>query len=139
MAPSPEALARSLAALERGRVHYVCGRYFQAHEDWEAAWRVESGPMRRLLQGLIMAAAAYHKMAAQQHAVGMSILLERALEQLRPLPGGFAGLELDRFRAGLERSLDEARAWRVGAPPPAGPAPLGAALSTGDVASQPRA
>lgn len=119
------------AALERGRVEFAAGRWFSAHEAWEVAWRLEDGPRRRLLQGLIMAAGAYQKMAAGQPR-GMVLLLERALERLAPLPDGLAGLELDRFRAGIAWSLREARAWLRGAPPPAGPAPLGVALTARD-------
>ena len=124
MALSLDRMERSLAALEAGRVHYACGRFFTAHEAWEAAWRGEVGLMRRLLQGLILAAAAYHKMAALQHPRGMVLLLERALDALGPIPHGFGGLDLERFRAGLGRSLDEARRGRDGGPAPAGPAPL---------------
>jgi predicted metal-dependent hydrolase len=113
----------SAAALERGRVHFTSGRFFEARETWEAAWRAESGLMRRVLQGLILAAGAYQKMAARQPR-GMTLLLERAIERLGPAPDGFGGLELDRFRAGLDRSLAEGRAWLAGAPPPSGPAPL---------------
>lgn len=130
MALSLERMTRTAQALERGRVQYAGGRFFEAHETWEGAWRLESGLPRRLLQGLIMAAAAYHKMAAQQPR-GMIILLERALERLGPVPEGFEGLELDRFRAGLVRSLEEARAWQGGAPAPAGPAPLGSGVRAG--------
>lgn len=131
MALSLDRLEHSTRALELGRIHFASGRFFEAHAIWEDAWRLETGLMRRLLQGLIMAAAAYHKMAVQQHARGMTLLLERSLERLGPVPDGFAGLELERFRAGLERSLLEGRAWLAGAPLPSGPAPLGAHLSSG--------
>lgn len=125
MALSLERMQRSAEALERGRIHYVSGRFFEAHEAWEAAWHQEDGLMRRLLQGLIMAAGAYQKLAEGQPR-GMTLLLERALEQLRPVRDGFGGLDLTRLRGGLERSLVEARAWQGGAPAPAGPAPLAA-------------
>jgi uncharacterized protein len=126
MALSLDRLERSAAFLEHGRVQFASGRFFEAHEIWEEAWRTETGMTHRLLQGLIMAAAAYHKMALQRQPLGMARLLEKSLERLAPLPDGFAGLELDRFRTGLERSLLEARAWLAGGPAPAGPAPLGA-------------
>jgi predicted metal-dependent hydrolase len=133
-------MERTAAALERGRILFTTGRFFEAHQTWEEAWRAETGPLRRLLQGLIMAAAAYHKMAAQRQPRGMALLLERSLELLGPIPDGFCGLELDRFRAGLEWSLHEGRAWLEGAPPPSGPAPLGAAFSSrGGGASWPAA
>jgi len=125
MALSMSRLERSAVALEAGRIHYVSGRFFEARVAWEEAWHGETDPMRRLLQGLIMAAGAYHKLAHGQPA-GMCALLERALERLAPFQEGFAGLELDRFRAGLERSLVEARAWSAGAMAPSGPASLAA-------------
>ena len=125
-----EGLERTVVALELGRVHYTSGRFFDATETWEQAWREETGSARRLLHGLILAAGAYHKMANHRQPLGMTILLERALEALGPLPDGFGGLQLDRFRAGLGRSLLEARAWLDGGPAPSGPAPLGSAFST---------
>ena len=126
MAPSLDRTERLARRLELGRVHYACGRFFEAHQVWELAWREESGTPRLLLQGLILAAGAYHKMANQQQPVGMAALLEKALDRLEQLPDGLAGLELARFKDGLRRSLREARAWRDGAPTPSGPAPLGA-------------
>jgi len=140
MALSLGRMERSATALERGRVLFTSGHFFEAHQTWQEAWRGESGVMRRLLQGLIMAAAAYHKMAAQRHPRGMTLLLERSLGLLGPIPEGFCGLELDRFRTGLEWSLQEGRAWLDGAPPPSGPAPLGAGFSSrGGGASWPAA
>ncbi len=122
-------LDTTAAALERGRELYAAGKFFDAHQAWEAAWRQEIGPMRRLLQGLIQAAGAYHKMAEHRHPLGMARLLDLAIEQLDPLPDGFAGLQLARFREGLAESRMEAYAWLAGAPAPAGPAPLGAAVT----------
>ncbi|MBK9517126.1 MAG: DUF309 domain-containing protein [Anaeromyxobacter sp.] len=118
----------TVALLERGRELFVSGQYCEAHEIWEAAWRLERGDLRRVLQGLIQAAGAYQKLAARQPA-GMCRLLELALDRLEAAPDGLAGLELERFRAGLRGSLVEARRWHQGGPAPAGPAPLGASFS----------
>ncbi|HET9555257.1 MAG TPA: DUF309 domain-containing protein [Anaeromyxobacteraceae bacterium] len=128
MAPTQDRLWRTAEALERGRELYAAGRFFEAHEAWEVAWREESGAMRRLLQGLIQATAAYHKMAVQRQPRGMTRLLAMALDRLQPIPDGFAGLRLDRFRAGLVQSREEAFAWYSGGPAPSGPAPLGTYL-----------
>jgi hypothetical protein len=119
----------SMQALERGRELYAAGRYFDAHAAWEEAWREEAGAMRRLLQGLILASAAYHKMASQRHPLGMTKLLAKALDRLAPLPDGFAGLKLARFRAGLAESREEALAWLAGGPSPSGSPPLGTYLT----------
>lgn len=110
--------------LERGRGLFVAGRFMEAHETWETAWRAETGERRRLLQGLIFAAGAYQKLAQGQPS-GMVRLLELALDRLAPLTDGLGDLELSRFRAGLGGSLVEAQRWRGGGPAPSGPAPLG--------------
>jgi predicted metal-dependent hydrolase len=125
MALSMDRLQQTEGALERGRELFTAGRFFDAHAAWEEAWRGENGPMRRLLQGLILAAAAYHKLAVQRQPWGMTRLLELSLERLEPLPDGMAGLRLDRFRAGLIASREEAIDWHLGGPSPSGPAPLG--------------
>jgi hypothetical protein len=111
--------------LEQGRIHYASGRFFTALEIWAVGWRDGSGTPRLLLQGLILAAGAYQKMAAGQ-PVGMALLLERSLERLQFLPDGLAGLQIERFRQGLRGSLLEAWDWQEGAPPPSGAAPLAA-------------
>jgi predicted metal-dependent hydrolase len=125
MAVAIQPLHRSAALLEEGRELYAAGRFFEAHEAWEVAWREEVGARRQLFQGLVQAAAAYHKMVVQRQPVGMAKLLEGALLRLRPFPDGFAGLELERFRLGLSASWEEARRWQAGGPSPSGPAPLG--------------
>lgn len=125
MALSITRLELTEQALERGRVLYAAGRFFEAHEAWEEAWREEAGATRRLLHGLILVAAAYHKMAIQRQAAGMTRLLEKALDELQPLPDGFAALRLTRFKAGLAESREEALIWLSGGPSPSGPAPLG--------------
>lgn len=125
MALSITRLELTEQALERGRVLYVAGRFFEAHEAWEEAWREETGATRRLLHGLILVAAAYHKMAIQRQAAGMTRLLEKALAELQPLPDGFGGLKLARFRLAVAESREEALLWMGGGPSPSGPAPLG--------------
>ncbi|HTX89977.1 MAG TPA: DUF309 domain-containing protein [Anaerolineales bacterium] len=35
------------------------GRYFEAHEALEAAWRAETGPIRNLYRGVLQAAVVY--------------------------------------------------------------------------------
>jgi predicted metal-dependent hydrolase len=129
MEHATDRLERTAEALERGRELYAAGRFFEAHAAWDVAWREESGTMRRLLQGLIQAAGAYHKMAVQRQPRGMTRLLAMALDRLQPIPDGFAGLRLDRFRAALVQSREEAFAWYSGGPAPSGPAPLGTYLT----------
>lgn len=125
MALSISRVELTARALLRGRELYAAGRFFEAHLVWEDAWREETGPMRRLLQGLILVAAAFHKMAVQRQPGGMTRLLTKALDQLQPLPDGLGDLKLARFRSAVAESREEALLWLAGGPSPSGPAPLG--------------
>jgi predicted metal-dependent hydrolase len=111
---------RLIQHVESGRAAFEAGRYLQAVLHWEQAWREESGPARPLLQGLMQAAGAYRKQEMAE-PLGMFKLLLLAIEKVGPVPDGFLGLDLDGFRAGLERSRKEAITWVAGGPRP-GPA-----------------
>jgi uncharacterized protein len=104
-------------ALERGRALFNEGRYFEAHDAWEAAWLREAGELRLLLQGLIQVAAGYLKAFHDQRPVGATRLLAAGLAKLAGLPDGLAGLALARFREQVERSLAEALRWAAGESP----------------------
>jgi len=66
------------------------GRYFEAHEVLEEAWREAEGEEKRFLQGLILLAAALH-----QGAEGRSGLrnLKKAEARLHGLPSPYLGLD----------------------------------------------
>ncbi len=114
--PSPD-------LVERGRLAFEAGRYFEAVSHWEVAWREELGTRRRLLQGLMQAAGAYHKRGLGEPR-GMVKLLQLAMDQIGPLPDAFDGLRLELFRDGLRRSWGEAIGWSTGGPRPAADARL---------------
>jgi predicted metal-dependent hydrolase len=114
-----EATRASLAA---GVVLFDAGRFFEAHEVWEDVWRVETGARRLALQGLIQIAAGFHKGLVQGRPSGMVRLLEAGLRRLEA-SGGIGGLELDAFRAEVERWRDAVRAWAEGGERPALPLP----------------
>ena len=89
--------------LEEGRALFNAGRFFEAHEAWEEAWRVETGPPRLLLQGLIQIAAGFLK-AGQGRAAGAVRLLEsgvRKMDEAGPPP------ELADFLADVRRRTGE--------------------------------
>ncbi|MDD5563161.1 MAG: DUF309 domain-containing protein [Thermoanaerobaculaceae bacterium] len=85
--------------LRNGLAAYVAGRFRDAHESWERAWRRTEGADRRRVQGLIMlAAAAWH--AGRGRGGPARRLLLRATDLLAgnpgelaiPLPPGLAAL-----------------------------------------------
>jgi len=114
MAPTVDTLPETTRArLAAGVCLFDAGRFFEAHEVWEDAWRTETGATRLALQGLIQIAAGFHKGLVQGHPSGMARLLEAGLGRLGA-SGGIGGLELDAFHAEVERWRGAARAWAEG-------------------------
>ncbi len=66
------------------------GRYFEAHEVLEEAWRKAKGEKRRFFQGLILLAAALHQ--AQTGRGGLRNL-RKAEGKLLGLPSPYLGLD----------------------------------------------
>lgn len=97
-------------ALREGQALFNQGQYFEAHEVWEDAWRVEEGAARQLLQGLIQVAAGCHK-ASLGEPRGAVKLLGSAVAKLEGLP------EVAAFRSAVADALVLARAWEAGGPP----------------------
>jgi hypothetical protein len=48
---------RTRRVIRKGVELFSAGRFWEAHEAWEAAWLVEDGDVRKMLQGLIQVAA----------------------------------------------------------------------------------
>lgn len=120
--PTFAASEATRAALSRGRRLFDAGRFFEAHEAWEDAWRVETGDVRLFLQGLIQIAAGFHKGLVQGRPGGMVKLLENGLRKL-DAAGDLGLLALGPFRAEVARWLDGARRWSEGGGRPDLPLP----------------
>jgi hypothetical protein len=105
-------------ALERGVALFDAGAYFEAHEAWEEGWRDARGAERALLQGLVQAAAAFHRLSRGSRQ-GAVTLLGRSVSNLHAGAGAFAAA-LD-VPAVLE-ALETARR-RLEAGEAVGPAP----------------
>ena len=101
--------------LARGRGLFNSGLYFEAHEAWEDAWRVETGEVRQALHGLIQIAAALHKASRRERPRGCGLLLERGLAKLDGLPDSSCGLALGRLRRRLRAFQRLAERWGRGA------------------------
>ncbi len=95
-------LARGLA---EAAILFDAGLYFEVHELLEGHWRNTAGPQRRLLQGLIQIAVAFHHYE-RANTRGASRLLREGLEKVAaPSPEGM-NLDLRDFRASVAAWLD---------------------------------
>jgi hypothetical protein len=85
---------------QRGERLYAEGSFWEAHEAWELLWNRETDPSRRdLVQGLILLAAAAHKLLVMQRPDRAPGMVERAFGKLAPLPDVFEGLDIAELRA----------------------------------------
>jgi hypothetical protein len=92
----------------RGERLYAEGKFWDAHEAWELLWNRETDPARRdLVQGLILVAAAIHKLYVMQRPDRAPGMIERALAKLAPLPDELDGVDVAALRVG-------ARTWGAG-------------------------
>jgi hypothetical protein len=90
--------------LIRGARLFDAGAFFEAHEVWEERWRVEpDADRRRLLQGLIQIAAAFHKLGTARDggAGSASRLFARGLAKLNACSVLVAELGLGPFCADM--------------------------------------
>ena|SRR5579864_5787117 len=106
--------------LARGRELFDHGRFFEAHEVWEAAWLSESGTRRRLLQGLIQIAAALHKVSRAERPEGAMRLFDAGLAKLDGISDADAGFPLQAFVLSANASREAVRSWARGESKPPG-------------------
>ena len=100
---SRRAAIGSLVALEDivrpGALLFDAGRFFEAHEAWEAHWLVEKDePRRLLLQGLIQIAAALHKLIDKRAPQPAASLFAKGLAKLDACPARMGELDVASFR-----------------------------------------
>lgn len=105
---------RTAHAIERGRALFDARRYFEAHEVWEEAWLVETGPTRRMLQGLIQIAAALLKAGRSEHPGGCLQLLDAGMDKLGGGDHTGSGLALAPFLSSLRALRPSVVAWAEG-------------------------
>ncbi|HKC26113.1 MAG TPA: DUF309 domain-containing protein [Thermoanaerobaculia bacterium] len=118
---SPATLERDLAArgllqppreLRAGVEEFRRGRFFEAHEEWEALWMRSTGGEKLFLQALIQLAAGCVHLERGNRAPGLR-LVELAREKLTRCPPSLFGIAA----APLAHAIDSARsALDEGAP-----------------------
>jgi predicted metal-dependent hydrolase len=82
------------------------GKYFEAHEALEAAWRAEAGPLRGLYQGILQAAVVYHHILRGNYAGAIKVY-ERSMKWLDAFPDSCRGVDVEKLRSDLSQVIAE--------------------------------
>jgi hypothetical protein len=86
----------------KGIEYFNRGLFFDAHEELEAAWRAEPGPIRNLYRGILQVAVAYYHLE-RNNLPGAMKVFSRSRRWLLPYNGIWMGIDLDRFKSDAER------------------------------------
>jgi uncharacterized protein len=84
------------------------GRYFEAHEELETAWRAAEPAERDFLQGLVHVAVAWYQ-AGRGNPVGCSRQLEKAARRLGPYAPAHRGLDVAGLLAQVAAATERVR------------------------------
>ena len=82
------------AAFKRGLEAIRQGRYFEAHEELEEAWRAASADERDFFQGLVHVAVAWYQ-AGRGRPIATASQLEKAARRLGPFAPSHRGVDVD--------------------------------------------
>lgn len=87
---------------DQGVAFFNAADFFAAHEALEDVWREMHGADRRVMQGLIQLAVAFHHHSTGNVA-GMRSLLARAAAKLADAPDDFLGIAVPPLRQAVGR------------------------------------
>ncbi len=82
------------------------GRYFEAHEELEAAWKDERGNVRGLYQGILEAAVTYLHIR-RGNFTGALKVYGRSMRWLRKWPDNCRGTDVGQLRRDLDAAIVE--------------------------------
>jgi predicted metal-dependent hydrolase len=105
------------AAFKRGLEAIRDGRYFEAHEELEDAWRVASAEERDFFQGLVHVAVAWYQ-AGRGRPVATASQLEKAARRLEPFAPAHRGVDVAHVLAQVEAARSRVAAGSLDLAPP---------------------
>ncbi len=91
-----------------GLILFNEGKYFEAHEELEAAWRDERGKVRELYQGILEAGVTYLHITRGNYAGAMKVY-GRSMKWLRQWPETCRGVEVGHLRNDLDSAIEEVK------------------------------
>ena len=89
------------AAFKSGLEQIRAGRYFEAHEKLEVAWRAAAAEEREFFQGLVHVAVAWYQ-AGRGRPVATASQLEKAARRLSAFAPAHRGVDVERVLAQVE-------------------------------------
>jgi hypothetical protein len=92
-------------AFQRGLELARQGRYFEAHEAFEEAWRAAPPDERDFFQGLVHVVVAWYQ-GGRGNTVGCSRQLEKARRRLAPFAPAHRGVDVAALLAQLDAEPD---------------------------------
>jgi predicted metal-dependent hydrolase len=105
------------AAYKRGLVEIRAGRYFESHEELEAAWRAAPAEERDFFQGLVHVAVAWYQ-AGRGRPVATASQLEKAARRLGPFAPAHRGVDVADVLAQVEAARERVAAGSLDLDPP---------------------
>jgi predicted metal-dependent hydrolase len=104
-------------AYQRGLALIRAGRYFEAHEELETAWRAAEPAERDFLQGLVHVAVAWYQ-AGRGNRNGCARQLEKAARRLGPYAPAHRGVDLAQTLLQVGKAKAAVEAGSLALPPP---------------------
>lgn len=86
----------------KGLEMFNSGRYFEAHEELERAWRAEKGPIRDLYRGILQVGVGYYHIRRGNYR-GALKMFKRCRQWLDLYPDECCGINLKQLRLDYER------------------------------------
>ena len=105
------------AAFKRGLDEIQAGRYFEAHEELEEAWRAAPADERDFFQGLVHVAVAWYQ-AGRGRPVATGRQLEKAARRLAAFAPTHRGVDVDGVLAQVETARQQVAAGSLDLDPP---------------------
>jgi predicted metal-dependent hydrolase len=102
---------------EQGLDLIRAGRYFDAHEELEDAWRAAEPAERDFLQGLVHVAVAWYQ-AGRGRRIGCERQLEKAARRLTPYAPNHRGLDVALLLESVAKAQSMASNGRLELHPP---------------------
>jgi predicted metal-dependent hydrolase len=105
------------AAFKSGMEQIRAGRYFEAHEELEVAWRAAPAGERDFFQGLVHVAVAWYQ-AGRGRPVATASQLEKAARRLEPYAPAHRGVDVAHVLAQVDAAQARVAAGSLDLEPP---------------------